>query len=43
LSFEPGFKSAGLAKLGDEQLGWMEKDVKAREFSDSASWPTGAR
>ena len=27
-NFEPGFKSAGLAKLGDEQLEWMEKDVK---------------
>src|SRR5438552_779774 len=26
-NFEPGFKSAGLAKLGDEQLEWMEKDV----------------
>src|SRR5207237_8906428 len=25
-NFEPGFKSAGLAKLGDEQLEWMEKD-----------------
>src|SRR6185295_3505693 len=27
-NFEPGFKSAGLAKLGDEQLEWMEKNVK---------------
>ena len=26
-NFAPGFKSAGLAKLGDEQLEWMEKDV----------------
>ena len=25
--FQPGFKSAGLAQLGDEQLEWMEKDV----------------
>ena len=25
--FQPGFKSAGLAKIGDEQLEWMEKDV----------------
>jgi 3',5'-cyclic-AMP phosphodiesterase len=26
--FNPGFKSAGLATLGDEQLEWLEKDVK---------------
>ena len=25
--FQPGFKSAGLAQLGDEQLEWMEDDV----------------
>jgi 3',5'-cyclic-AMP phosphodiesterase len=25
--FQPGFKSAGLATLGDEQLEWLEKDV----------------
>ena len=25
--FQPGFKSAGLAQLGDEQLEWMERDV----------------
>ena len=28
--FNPGFKSAGLATLGDEQLGWLEKDVAHR-------------
>jgi len=27
--FQPGFKSAGLAKIGDEQLEWLEKDVLA--------------
>jgi len=32
-NFEPGFKSAGLAKLGDEQLEWMEKDVKGLSAS----------
>ena len=26
--FQPGFKSAGLAKIGDEQQEWLEKDVK---------------
>jgi 3',5'-cyclic AMP phosphodiesterase CpdA len=26
-NFEPGFKSAGLGKLGDDQLEWLEKDV----------------
>ena len=26
--FQPGFKSAGLAQLGDEQLEWLEKDVE---------------
>ena len=26
--FNPGFKSAGLATLGDEQLEWLENDVK---------------
>jgi Icc protein len=26
-NFAPGFKSAGLAQIGDEQLEWMEKDV----------------
>ena len=26
-NFAPGFKSAGLAQLGDEQLEWLEKDV----------------
>jgi Icc protein len=25
--FQPGFKSAGLAQLGDEQLEWIERDV----------------
>jgi len=32
-NFEPGFKSAGLAKLGDDQLEWMEKDVKGLSAS----------
>jgi len=27
-NFKPGFKSGGLAVLGDEQLEWLEKDVK---------------
>jgi Icc protein len=26
-NFNPGFKSTGLATIGDEQLEWMEKDV----------------
>jgi hypothetical protein len=25
-NFQPGFKSAGLATLGDHQLEWLEKD-----------------
>src|SRR6201997_1759700 len=32
-NFELGFKSAGLAKLGDEQLEWMEKDLAGRSTS----------
>jgi Icc protein len=31
--FSPGFKSAGLAKLGDEQLEWLEKDLAHRSAS----------
>jgi 3',5'-cyclic AMP phosphodiesterase CpdA len=31
--FQPGFKSAGLATLGDEQLDWLEKDVARRSAS----------
>jgi 3',5'-cyclic AMP phosphodiesterase CpdA len=31
--FQPGFKSAGLAKLGDDQLEWLEKDVEGRSAS----------
>jgi 3',5'-cyclic-AMP phosphodiesterase len=31
--FQPGFKSAGLAQLGDEQLEWIEDDVAS--LSDS--------
>jgi 3',5'-cyclic AMP phosphodiesterase CpdA len=31
--FKPGFKSAGLAVLGDEQLEWLEKDVAHRSAS----------
>ena len=31
--FQPGFKSAGLAKIGDEQLEWLEKDVKGLSAS----------
>jgi 3',5'-cyclic-AMP phosphodiesterase len=31
--FQPGFKSAGLAKLGDSQLEWLEKDVAGRPAS----------
>jgi 3',5'-cyclic AMP phosphodiesterase CpdA len=32
-NFQPGFKSAGLAVLGDEQLEWLEKDVAGRPSS----------
>src|ERR1700751_921855 len=32
-NFDPGFKSAGFGKLGDEQLEWLEKDVKGRAAS----------
>ena len=32
-NFQPGFKSAGLATLGDEQLEWLEKDVAGRSAS----------
>ena len=31
--FQPGFKSAGLANLGDEQLEWLEKDIADRSAS----------
>jgi len=31
--FQPGFKSTGLAKIGDEQLEWLEKDVAGRSAS----------
>ena len=31
--FQPGLKSAGLAKLGGEQLEWLEKDVSGRSAS----------
>jgi 3',5'-cyclic-AMP phosphodiesterase len=31
--FQPGFKSAGLATLGDDQLEWLEKDVAGRSSS----------
>jgi Icc protein len=31
--FQPGFKSAGLAKLGADQLEWLEKDVAHRPAS----------
>ena len=31
--FAPGFKSAGLAKLGNDQLEWMEKDVSGLSAS----------
>jgi 3',5'-cyclic-AMP phosphodiesterase len=31
--FAPGFKSAGLARLGDDQLEWLEKDVAGRSAS----------
>jgi len=33
--FQPGFKSAGLATIGDEQLEWLEKDVAGRSASTS--------
>jgi 3',5'-cyclic-AMP phosphodiesterase len=32
-NFNPGFKSAGLATLGDEQLEWLEKDLAHRSAS----------
>ena len=32
-NFAPGFKSAGLAQLGNEQLEWLESDVKGRSAS----------
>ena len=32
-NFNPGFKSAGLAQIGDEQLEWMEKDLAHRSAS----------
>jgi 3',5'-cyclic-AMP phosphodiesterase len=32
-NFQPGFKSAGLAVLGDEQLEWLEQDVAHRSAS----------
>jgi len=32
-NFNPGFKSAGFGKLGDEQLEWLEKDVARRSAS----------
>jgi 3',5'-cyclic-AMP phosphodiesterase len=32
-NFNPGFKSAGLAQLGDEQLEWLEKDLAQRSAS----------
>lgn len=32
-NFQPGFKSAGLAVLGDDQLEWLEKDVAGRSAS----------
>jgi 3',5'-cyclic-AMP phosphodiesterase len=32
-NFQPGFKSAGLATLGDDQLEWLEKDVAGRSAS----------
>ncbi len=31
--FKPGFKSAGLAVLGNEQLEWLEKDLAHRTAS----------
>ena len=39
--FQPGFKSAGLAQLGDEQLEWMERDVARFPIARrSSSWRT---
>jgi 3',5'-cyclic-AMP phosphodiesterase len=32
-NFNPGFKSAGLAQLGNEQLEWLEKDLAHRSAS----------
>ena len=32
-NFAPGFKSAGLAQLGNEQLEWLEKDLAGRSAS----------
>ena len=32
-NFNPGFKSAGLAQIGDEQLEWMEKDLAGHTAS----------
>ena len=32
-NFNPGFKSAGLAELGNEQLEWLEKDLAHRTAS----------
>jgi 3',5'-cyclic-AMP phosphodiesterase len=32
-NFNQGFKSAGLAQLGDEQLEWLEKDLAPRSAS----------
>jgi len=32
-NFQPGFKSAGLATLGNDQLEWLEKDVAGRSAS----------
>lgn len=32
-NFNPGFKSAGLATLGDDQLEWLEKDLAHRSAS----------
>ena len=32
-NFNPGFKSAGLATLGDDQLEWLEKDLAHRSSS----------
>jgi len=42
-NFEPGFKSTGLAKLGDEQLEWLEKDLhgrSARTIYEPWGWGT---
>jgi len=32
-NFDPGFKSAGLAQLGNEQLEWLERDLAHRSAS----------